>query len=162
MRIYFLIFSLITAVAIGVGATAQMTQDPLLENDNECFAGGLMEGQCETEWHWVCGWYIRNWRVNGGLIPEWCNFDIAAHTGQGTGSSVSVTTIPPTPVTGTPLPTATITPIPSATPTGTVTPVPTSTPTATVTPFTPVPTSTPTATVTQVPTSTPTATVTPI
>jgi hypothetical protein len=36
-----------------------------------------MEGDCTTEWHWECGWYLARWLENGGwatmpFFPDWC------------------------------------------------------------------------------------------
>jgi len=67
------------------------TYNPAPESpqDNECFAGGTMEGKCsstdidgngliedwEMNWHWECGWYLA--RFNNGVfsrsdIPRRC------------------------------------------------------------------------------------------
>ena len=33
--------------------------DPAVnDRANACFAGGDMEGKCDTEWEWMCGWHI--------------------------------------------------------------------------------------------------------
>jgi hypothetical protein len=72
MRIYLLVVLLFVGLTVGSGVFAQSdsTQD-----DNECYVGGELEGQCVTEWHWLCGWYIRNSRVNDAPIPEWCHYN---------------------------------------------------------------------------------------
>jgi hypothetical protein len=40
------------------------------ENDraNACYSGGTMEGKCDTEWEWVCGWYMI--RFDAGLFTR--------------------------------------------------------------------------------------------
>jgi hypothetical protein len=33
--------------------------DPTVnERANACYEGGNMEGKCDTEWEWTCGWYM--------------------------------------------------------------------------------------------------------
>lgn len=35
------------------------TNDPAInDRANACFEGGSMEGKCDTEWEWVCGWHL--------------------------------------------------------------------------------------------------------
>lgn len=48
--------------------------------DNACNSGGQMEGKCDSEWHWVCGYYMARFYSQsydqGGydtsLVPDWC------------------------------------------------------------------------------------------
>lgn len=41
--------------------------DPLVNEDaNACFGGGEMEGKCDTDWEWTCGWHLI--RYNEGFI----------------------------------------------------------------------------------------------
>jgi hypothetical protein len=62
--------------------------EPSTREDNECYAGGTMEGRCnqdvdgdgivsqaEVDWAWNCGWYMA--RYNDGVlsraeVPSWC------------------------------------------------------------------------------------------
>ena len=37
-------------------------------DDNECYTGGVLEGQCDSEWEWIAGWYLA--RFNRGLISR--------------------------------------------------------------------------------------------
>jgi hypothetical protein len=42
---------------------------------NACYPGGAMEGKCDTEWEWTCGWYLI--RYNAGMysrsqVPATC------------------------------------------------------------------------------------------
>ncbi len=46
------------------------------ETRNACDVGGTLEGQCETEWEWIAGWYLI--RYEEGVftmadIPGWVN-----------------------------------------------------------------------------------------
>jgi hypothetical protein len=36
--------------------------------DNECYAGGRMEGKCTNDWEWKAGWYIA--RFNDGSLKR--------------------------------------------------------------------------------------------
>lgn len=41
--------------------------DPLINEDaNACFGGGALEGKCDTDWEWTCGWHLI--RYNEGVI----------------------------------------------------------------------------------------------
>jgi hypothetical protein len=53
---------------VPVGITS--AGDPAIgsPDDNACNAGGVMDGKCTTEWHWVCGWYLARWQSNGGWL----------------------------------------------------------------------------------------------
>lgn len=73
MRASLFIAALLMGLMVVVVASAQ---DIPAEDDNECYTGGLWEGQCVTEWHWECGWYVYSWRTTGTSIPEWCNYRI--------------------------------------------------------------------------------------
>ena len=42
------------------------------ENDNECYEGGVMEGKCDTDWEWECGWYLYQLDHGSQYFPEWC------------------------------------------------------------------------------------------
>ncbi|HUN08584.1 MAG TPA: hypothetical protein PLQ56_18400 [Aggregatilineales bacterium] len=55
-----------------------MVQAQEEEAGNACETGGLIEGKCTTEWHWVCGWYLQQWEKAGGwygtyAFPDWCD-----------------------------------------------------------------------------------------
>lgn len=59
------------------GASDYCTTDPddgsgLAEcgspTDNECYAGGVLEGKCDSPWLWNAGWYLA--RFNQGLISR--------------------------------------------------------------------------------------------
>jgi hypothetical protein len=74
-----LIVLLLTLLLL-IPATAS-AQEPGTPEDNACNEGGLMEGDCTTEWHWECGWYLARWQANGGwntmpFFPDWCNPDV--------------------------------------------------------------------------------------
>jgi hypothetical protein len=51
---------------------------PGSKEDNACYPGGAMEGKCDTEWEWVCGYYLAHWLTAGGWfngknsIPDSC------------------------------------------------------------------------------------------
>lgn len=55
-------------------------QDSTDSTENACFEGGLMAGKCDTEWEFICGYYLAQWLNNGGwsnlannTFPTWCN-----------------------------------------------------------------------------------------
>jgi|GEM_PF-2558026 len=35
-------------------------------DDNACHEGGSLEGKCESDWHWNCGYYLTRWESAGG------------------------------------------------------------------------------------------------
>jgi hypothetical protein len=48
--------------------------------DNACYEGGSMEGNCTTEWHWTCGWYLARYEVgifSRGQVPQTCQVLLA-------------------------------------------------------------------------------------
>jgi hypothetical protein len=60
---------------------SEKTPEPLTRADNECFAGGTMEGKCDNgfradgtvmeadiAWAWACGWYMA--RFNDGTLSR--------------------------------------------------------------------------------------------
>lgn len=69
---------LIMVLVLALGAlliAAQDTDTPLAPDANACYAGGSMEGKCDTEWEWDCGWYaIRYERgiYSADEMPERC------------------------------------------------------------------------------------------
>jgi hypothetical protein len=62
--------------------------EPFTRADNECYAGGTMEGRCnqdvdgdgivsqaEVDWAWNCGWYMARYNdgdLSRGEVPSWC------------------------------------------------------------------------------------------
>lgn len=56
----FLILGLLIPVGISTG------QEPNTKEENTCYEGGSMAGKCDSEWEWVCGWYLAQWQTNGG------------------------------------------------------------------------------------------------
>jgi hypothetical protein len=93
-----LLLLLIFAIALPFMAQEQEAEEPApyTRADNECYAGGTMEGQCnqdmdgdglvsqaEIDWAWNCGWYIA--RFNDGLysrtdVPAWCSILLPVET----------------------------------------------------------------------------------
>lgn len=71
MRRFLSVIMLLIGLMTGMMSVAQ---DAPAEDDNECYTGGLLEGQCISDWHWECGWYVRNHRDTGEIIPEWCGY----------------------------------------------------------------------------------------
>lgn len=41
--------------------------EPGTAADNACYTGGVMEGKCDTDWEWTCGYYLARW-ISAG---EW-------------------------------------------------------------------------------------------
>lgn len=77
-RILFVVFMLlfvVSAIAIAAGVDDQGNpNDPAVnERANACYEGGSMEGKCDTDWEWVCGWHlIRAEADETYVMPEWC------------------------------------------------------------------------------------------
>ena len=47
------------------------------DSDNAC-AGGLLDGRCNSDWAWICGYYLEHWQAAGGwnssyAFPDWCD-----------------------------------------------------------------------------------------
>lgn len=75
MRILLLLTLAIILVSL-VPIKVSQAQDP----ENACFEGGAMAGKCNTDWEWVCGYYLAQWTNAGGWqnpnnipFPSWCN-----------------------------------------------------------------------------------------
>jgi hypothetical protein len=69
-----LLLILLSIFSLALPASAQ---EPGTPEDNACNPGGLMEGDCTSEWHWECGYYLARWQANGGwrtlpFFPNWC------------------------------------------------------------------------------------------
>jgi hypothetical protein len=65
-------------LAIPFGYSLAQPPQPGTPQDNACNTGGPMAGKCDTEWEWICGWYVAQWYNKGGwntpnnTIPDWC------------------------------------------------------------------------------------------
>lgn len=47
------------------------------DSDNAC-EGGLLDGRCNSDWAWICGYYLEHWEAAGGwnssyAFPDWCD-----------------------------------------------------------------------------------------
>jgi hypothetical protein len=74
------IILLVIIVLLVLFVPAYAQDDGGSTDDNECLTGGVMEGKCTSDWHWICGWYLDNWFDKGGWLanpptdfPDWCN-----------------------------------------------------------------------------------------
>lgn len=74
------IILLVIIVVLVLFVPAYAQDDGGSTDDNECLTGGVMEGKCTSDWHWICGWYLDNWFDKGGWLanpptdfPDWCN-----------------------------------------------------------------------------------------
>lgn len=66
-------FSVLVASAQGVDDKGQPNDPAVNERANACFEGGSLEGRCETDAEWTCGWYLIRWEADPGFErPEWC------------------------------------------------------------------------------------------
>lgn len=65
-RLLFILVIVVLALPFGMAHA----EDPAVgsKEDNACNAGGSMAGQCTTEWHWVCGYYLA--RFNTGVFSR--------------------------------------------------------------------------------------------
>lgn len=99
-----LLVLLMVLFALTLASTAQDENTVESPDENACYAGGSLEGQCdwptdaEDEWAWTCGWYIA--RAERGIIsessvPNWCNyFTTAICYGGGEFSDVKMIGLP--------------------------------------------------------------------
>lgn len=79
-----LLLLVVILIATAVPLSNVTAQQPLpgTPQDNACNIGGTMEGKCDTQWEWTCGWYVAQWFNKGGwntannTIPDWCLPDI--------------------------------------------------------------------------------------
>jgi hypothetical protein len=68
----FIIFLLMAMTGIALLAQNSVddrgdTNDPSANpRANACYAGGLLDGLCDADWKWICGWGII--RVDAGLL----------------------------------------------------------------------------------------------
>lgn len=85
-----LLLILVFALLIPIGITT--AQEPGTKADNACYEGGSMAGKCDTEWEWVCGYYLARWESAGG----W-------NTPNNLFNSACISLLPPPPVAGTPV-----------------------------------------------------------
>jgi len=82
-KISFILIVVLTICLSAVLVVAEGTDDQGNPNDptnnnraNACYEGGSMEDKCDTNWEWVCGWYII--RLDSGIysrdeIPAFCD-----------------------------------------------------------------------------------------
>lgn len=59
-------------------AGSSLAQDPPEPNtpaDNACYTGGDMEGKCDTDWEWRCGWHLARWQADGGWFGAYPMLD---------------------------------------------------------------------------------------
>jgi hypothetical protein len=75
LRLIVLVLVVLMLGAVGM-AGAQDQGDG--DDGNACETGGLIDGKCTTDWHWICGWYLQQWEDAGGWvgnysIPDWCD-----------------------------------------------------------------------------------------
>lgn len=51
-----------------MSATPTYAEEPAVgtPEDNACNPGGVMEGKCDTDWEWGCGYYLARWISAGG------------------------------------------------------------------------------------------------
>src|SRR5688572_22151537 len=82
---FLLFFILLLSLVIVSQAQEDYEPEPDTPADNECYSGGTMQSNCDTEWEWQCGWYMA--RFNNGVytreeVPVWCSIllprDLAA------------------------------------------------------------------------------------
>jgi hypothetical protein len=76
LRLILLSNLLILSITIAVISSANEPK-PETPADNACYAGGLMEYKCDTDWEWNCGWYLARWITAGGwsgkfVMPTEC------------------------------------------------------------------------------------------
>ncbi len=75
------LFAVLLLIFLGTTITlAQDTSDPndptADERANACLEGGTMEGKCDSDWTWNCGWYLIRFEYGmfqREVIPTWCS-----------------------------------------------------------------------------------------
>lgn len=82
----YMILGLLALLCISMNLQAQDNSVPSeTPADNECYAGGTMEGKCDTEWEWQCGWYMARYNrsvFGSSGVPTWCDSLLALNTGD--------------------------------------------------------------------------------
>lgn len=66
----FLLVLLTIILLLGVvGIAPTFAEDPAVGTpaDNACNPGGSMEGKCDSDWAWTCGYHLARWQAAG----EW-------------------------------------------------------------------------------------------
>lgn len=53
-----MLFSVMLVSADGADDQGNSNDPNINDRANACYEGGDMEGKCDTEWEWHCGWYI--------------------------------------------------------------------------------------------------------
>jgi len=158
-RLILLSSVLLLSVIVAIIASANEPK-PETPEDNACYAGGEMDGKCDTDWEWTCGWYLARWITAGGwygdfVMPTDCLILITLRPINVIHPIIPISTptmtLTASPIVPTTIPSDTPTNLPTATPSDTPTNLPTATPSDT-------PTNLPTATPSDTPTNLPTAT----
>jgi len=51
-----------------ISAVPTYAEEPAVgtAEDNACNPGGVMDGKCDTDWEWTCGYYLARWISAGG------------------------------------------------------------------------------------------------
>lgn len=73
--LFILMFSVFAVSAEGVDDQGNPNDPETNDRANACYEGGSMEGKCDTDWEWECGWHLIQFEY--GLterdeFPAWC------------------------------------------------------------------------------------------
>ena len=66
------------AVASSIALFSILSAQINTAEQNACYEGGPLEGQCSTDQEWRCGWFLARWNEAGGFysdyeLPEECS-----------------------------------------------------------------------------------------
>lgn len=71
-----MLFSVVLVSADGVDDQGNPNDPDVNNRANACFYGGAMEGKCDTEWEWYCGWHVIRLdaqdEVSRAAFPQGC------------------------------------------------------------------------------------------
>lgn len=73
--ILIMLFSVMLVSADGVDDQGNPNDPDVNDRANACFEGGSMEGKCDTEWEWACGWHLIQFEYDlttRDEFPAWC------------------------------------------------------------------------------------------
>lgn len=73
--ITFIVLLLSSSIVFAVDDQGNENNPTTNERANACYEDGSMAGKCDSEWEWVCGWYLIQFEYNLSTreeFPNWC------------------------------------------------------------------------------------------
>lgn len=71
-----LLVVIMSTMVVMAGTDDQGAPNDPAQNDraNACYEEGTLEGKCDTEWEWQCGWHLIRWEADGSYsVPLECS-----------------------------------------------------------------------------------------